>query len=99
MRITSQILIILSTLSATVAPKLVSAANSARLGISAVVLTRCSIRVRTATDGQLKITSSCSDNTKPTILAKPGNSDESEKSRTSDDKKYSEGAADVTVNY
>lgn len=99
MRLTSHLLIILSAFSGTAIPKLVSAASSARLGVSAFVLTRCNIKVVVTTAGQPNTSSTCSDDTKPTIMIGSENTAESKKSSSGEDKTPSGGGTDVTVTY
>lgn len=99
MRLTSQLLIILSALSGAGIPKLVSAASSARLGVSAFVLTRCNIKVLVTSTGQPNTTSACSDDTKPTILISSENMAESKKSSFGEGMTPSGGGIDVTVTY
>ncbi|MCA1322870.1 hypothetical protein [Herbaspirillum sp. alder98] len=103
--VTSKIFILSSILAGLSLPKLSSAATSARLAVSAIVMTRCNIKVINLANGKLDTDNSCSDDTRPTVMfspaAPPAKKDGADKGRETGTTggTGSMGGADVTVTY
>ena len=97
--LTSKIFILSSVFAGLTFPKLSSAATSARLAVSAIVMTRCNIKVISLANGKVNTDSTCSDDTRPTVVfnAEPAavRKDTSEKATET----AGIGRADVTVTY
>jgi hypothetical protein len=97
--LTSKIFILLSILGGLSFPKLSSAATSARLAVSAIVMTRCNIKVINLANGRVNTDSACSDETRPTVNLRPA----VPAVKTGDTEKAREttvtGDAEVTVTY